>query len=298
MMKLTDQTVIVAADGGGTGCRAAAGTLESGMLATATGGPGNVHSDFDGAVSHLTGAIDLALAEAGLAGVPRDRITAHLGVAGAHSEVEMAAVQAVLPYGRSAVTGDRATSVRGVLGETDGFVIALGTGTIVARQTGLAMRTIGGWGFELSDQASGAWLGRRLLEEAVLAHDGMTSHSDLSRRALDSKGGLVPTLHFSAQAAPGDFAVLARDVITAAKDGDVLGLALMAEGADYLIRGLNTLGFTDGDLLSLAGGVGPHYAPYLPAAMTRYLLSPRGSALDGAFAMAAQAARPAAKEAR
>jgi glucosamine kinase len=126
MMKLTDQTVIVAADGGGTGCRAAAGTLESGMLATATGGPGNVHSDFDGAVSHLTGAIDLALAEAGLAGVPRDRITAHLGVAGAHSEVEMAAVQAVLPYGRSAVTGDRATSVRGVLGETDGFVIALG----------------------------------------------------------------------------------------------------------------------------------------------------------------------------
>jgi len=294
-MKVTDQTVIVAADGGGTGCRAAAGTLDNGIMAQASGGPGNVHSNFDDAISNLTTAIDVALTQAGLGDTPLDQITAHFGVAGAHSEVEMAAVAAALPYGRSSATGDRATSVRGVLGEADGYVVALGTGTIVARQKALEMRTVGGWGFDLSDQASGAWLGHRLLQEVILAEDGLRPHTDLSRRVLEAKGGLIEIVHFSAAATPGEYAVFARDVITAAKDGDPLAQSLMREGAAYLEHGLNTLGFQTGDLLSLAGGVGPHYAEFLPDRMTRNLKAPRGTALEGAFAIASHAARNAGK---
>lgn len=293
-MTTTDTTVIVAADGGGTGSRAAAGTLEQGMLAQAKGGAGNVHSDFDGAIANLTAAIGEALAAAGLGDTPLERITAHLGVAGAHSEVEMAAVAEALPYGRSSVTGDRATSVRGVLGDTDGYVVALGTGTIVARQHALEMRTVSGWGFDLSDQASGAWLGHQILRRAVLADDGFTEHTDLTRSVLDRHGGLVPTIHFCADATPGDYAPLARDVIAAAREGDPFATELMEEGAAFIARGLTVLGFQDGDVLALAGGVGPHYASYLPAAMTRNLSEPRGTALDGAFAIACQAARVAA----
>lgn len=292
-MTKTDTTVIVAADGGGTGSRAAAGTLEQGILAQAKGGAGNVHSNFDGAIANLTGAIAEALADAGLGDTPLDQITAHMGVAGAHSEVEMAAVAEALPYGRSSVTGDRATSVRGVLGDTDGYVVALGTGTILARQHALEMRTVSGWGFDLSDQASGSWLGHQILRLAVMAEDGFRDHTDLTRRVLERHGGLVPTVHFSADAAPGDYAPLARDVVSAAREGDPFALELMREGAAFVVRGLTVLGFQDGDVLSLAGGVGPHYAAYLPEAMTRNLVQPKGTALDGAFALACQAARAA-----
>lgn len=290
-MKITDQTVIVAADGGGTGCRVAAGTLGGGILAQASGGPGNVHSNFDGAIANLTAAVAEALTAADLADTPLDRVVAHFGVAGAHSEVEMSAVARALPYGHANVTGDRATSVRGTLGDADGYVVALGTGTIVARQAALQMRTIGGWGFDLSDQASGAWLGLRLLQEAILAEDGLRDHTELSRKALEERGGLIETVHFAAHAVPGDFARLARAVITAAQEGDDLGQSLLREGAAYIERGLRTLGFQEGDLLALAGGVGPHYAPYLPDAMTARLAPPKGTALDGAFAMAQDAAR-------
>lgn len=290
-MNVKNKTVIVAADGGGTGCRAAVGTLQEGVLAQASGGPGNVHSNFDAALENLTTAIRTALAQAGLQDVPTDQITAHLGVAGAHSPVEMARVRNALPYGASSVTGDRETSVRGVLGDVDGYVIALGTGTIVARQSNLKMQTVGGWGFDLSDQASGAWLGKRLLEETIMAEDGLQPHSDLSRNVLVKKGGLIATVHFSGSAVPGEYAKLARDVITMAKAGDPLGIALMREGADYLARGLTALGYQSGDTLSLAGGVGPHYANYLPDDMTRALRPPQGTALEGAFAMACQAAR-------
>lgn len=292
-MTTNPQTVVVAADGGGTGCRACAGTLEAGILAEARGGPGNVHSDFDGAIAHLTGAIANALKDAGLDDVPLSQITAHMGVAGAHSTVEMDKVAQVLPYGRNSVTGDRATSVRGVLGEADGYVVALGTGTIVARQRDLEMTTVGGWGFDLSDHASGSWLGRKLLEEVLLAEDGLRAHTPLTRVALEKKGGLVPIVLFSGDAAPGDYAQLARDVVEFAAQGDPLGLEMMQAGAAYLVNALETLGFEAGDTLCLAGGVGPHYADYLPDLFTQNLQTPKGTALDGAFALAAQAARAA-----
>lgn len=288
-MTLDPDPILVAADGGGTGCRACAGTLSRGVLAEATGGPGNVHSDFDGAIANLTSAVQAALEHANLH-VPADQITAHMGVAGAHSEVEMARVRAALPYGQSSVTGDRATSLRGALGEADGYVVALGTGTIVARQHRLEMRTIGGWGFDLSDQASGAWLGRRVLQEVVLCEDRLRAHTGLSRHVLEDKGGLIAMIEFSTGAAPGAFAPLARDVVAAATAGDALGVALMQEGAAYVMRGLRALGFEAGDLLSLAGGLGPHYAPYLEADFTENLAPPKGTALEGAFAMARQTA--------
>lgn len=294
-MTKTQTTVIVAADGGGTGSRAAAGTVDQGMLAQASGGAGNVHSDFEGAIANLTGAIAEALTKAGLSDTPLDQITAHMGVAGAHSEVEMAVVADALPYGRSSVTGDRMTSVRGVLGDTDGYVVALGTGTIVARQHALEMRTVSGWGFDLSDQASGSWLGHQILRLAVLAEDGFRDHTDLTRLVLERHGGLVPTVHFSADAVPGDYAPMARDVVAAARDGDPFALALMREGAAFIERGLTVLGFEAGDVLALAGGVGPHYAEYLPEQMTRSLVEPRGTALDGAFAIACQAAKDAGR---
>ena len=283
--------VIVAADGGGSGCRAAAGTVADGILGQATGGSGNIHSDFDAAVANLTSTIDHALQNAGLQNTPPAQITAHLGVAGAHSQVETSALIAALPYGHVTASGDRDTSVRGALGAADGFVVALGTGTIVARQQGLQMRTVGGWGFHLSDQASGAWLGKRLLEEVILAEDDLRPHTNLSRKALDAKGGLVGIVQFSASAAPADYAQLARDVIEAIEHHDTLALALMTQGAAYLETALNALGFKQGNLLALAGGVGPHYATHLSVPFTSNLQPPQGSALEGAFAMALHLAR-------
>ncbi|MEP5728460.1 MAG: BadF/BadG/BcrA/BcrD ATPase family protein [Sulfitobacter sp.] len=290
-MKNLDDKVLVAADGGGTGCRAAAGTFGNGIMARSAGGPGNVHSDFDEAILNLVTAIDAALQDAGLGDTPRDQITAHLGVAGAHSDVEMAAVERALPYGKCRVTGDRATSLRGALGDSDGYVVALGTGTIVARQNALEMTTIGGWGFDLSDHASGSWLGHRLLREVLLAEEGLIAHTPLTRKAIQDKGGLLAVVYFSMDAAPGDYAPLARDVVAAAAQDDPIALQLMRDGAEFLELGLRTLGHKAGDKLVLTGGLGPHYAPYLAQHLTDCLIPPKGTALEGAFALAQQAAK-------
>lgn len=290
-MSAAQHKVVVAVDGGGTGCRAAVGTCNAGIIAQAVGNSANVATGYDAALQNMTDAVAQALAQAGLADTPLDQITAHVGVAGANSQAAADQVAAALPYGHCTATADRETTVIGALGEADGYVLALGTGPIIACQHGGVIRHVAGWGFNLSDQAAGAWLGRRLLEEVLLAHDGMRPHSDLTRVMLTEHGGLHGVIDFGAKAVPGTFAKLALQIVPAAEARDEIAVALMQEGALFLEAGLDALGFADGDTLSLTGGLGPKYENWLAPTYTRALTLPLGTALQGAFALACKAAR-------
>ena len=55
-------------------------------------------------------------------------------------------------------------ALEGAIGDGDGAMAILGTGTAyMVRRNGEA-RPIGGWGFQVGDQGSGARIGRDLLE--------------------------------------------------------------------------------------------------------------------------------------
>lgn len=284
------ETILIAVDGGGTGCRVAVGTQNAGIMAEAKGGRSNVSTDFDVSITSITTAAHEALANAGFGIGDLSRTVAHLGVAGWTGPEMSPRIAAALPFGRSEVSEDTLTTVVGAIGERDGYVIALGTGTIIARQRGEEHTYIGGWCFQVSDQASGAWLGLRALERTLLHVDGILPETGLTRLLLDNFEGPAGIVQFSLKARPGDFATLAPDIVQSAAAGDVMGRALMADGAAYLTSALNALDFKAGDILCLAGGVGPHYADYLPPHMTENLVTAEGRALDGAFALAARAA--------
>lgn len=284
-------TILIAVDAGGTGCRAAAGTAARGILADARGGPANVENSFDGAIANITAAVQDALGNAGLGDTPMRQITGHVGAAGANSAETMAQVVAALPYGRINVSGDKETTVAGALGEHDGYVLGIGTGTFISRQRAGEVRTVSGWGFQISDQASGAWLGHRLLERTLMAFDGIEPHSDLTRRMLDRMGGLHGMRGFCLTATPTDYATLAPEVLTAAQDNDTAALRIIAQAVMFLEKGLAALDFAPGDRLCLTGGVGPHYRAYLSADTVRNVVAPQGNAMQGAFTLARQAAQ-------
>ncbi|MFT6675150.1 MAG: glucosamine kinase [Sulfitobacter sp.] len=289
-MNMGKDSILIAVDGGGTGCRAAVGTPTQGILAEAAGGPGNVNTGSDRAIANIKGAIHEALEKAGISDAPKGSMIAHIGVAGANFQDEKAQVAAQFDFGKTQVTSDRDTAVVGALKDADGFVVALGTGTIVARQKAGLLKTVSGWGFQLSDQASGAWLGQKILINVLMANDGMIPQTDLIRDILRDMGGVTDIVKFSIKAQPGDFAQLARRVVAAATAGDALALGLMQDGAAFIQTALAALDFQDGDRLCLGGGVGPHYAPYLAPELTRNLTPPEGNALQGAFNLARRAA--------
>lgn len=278
-------TVLVGIDGGGSTCRAA--VLAAGRRHEVVLGPANVSADFDGALATIRAAIAELAARAGLAPEVLARAPAHAGLAGVTDAAMAARVRAALPLARVTVTGDRPTTVAGALGAADGAVAAIGTGSFLGRQVAGVFRGLGGWGFHLGDQASGAWLGRRCLEEVMLEIDGLAAATPLGRSVLAGHGGdPAGIVRFSFAARPADHAALARSVAEAAAAGDPLGARLMAEGADYIRRGLAVLGWRRGETLCLAGGLGPAYAPWLG----EEVVAPQGSALDGALALAARAA--------
>ena len=286
-MSSSEHTLLIGVDGGGTGCRAAIGTSVNGVLAQAEGGRANVASDFALSVKNIISTVEAA---ANRADIPRDELskaTAHIGIAGVLGPKESAQVVSALPYGLVIVTDDRPTAVTGALGGQDGYLLSVGTGTIAASSKSGTFTYVGGWGFYVADQASGAWLGRAALEQVMLCHDRLADHTPLTRGLLlkyDNDPNAVAA--YSMTAKPGDFAIHAPDIIAGARAADPWGQSIMEKGADYLMRCLTRLGFLPGETLCLTGGVGPHYADYLPADFLAGRIKSRGSALDGAFQLA------------
>ncbi len=281
----------IGVDGGGTSCRAALLNSASGARFERQGGPANV-SDFDGALGRIIDVLRGVMADAGVGRAELGAASAHLGLAGVTGPVMAervrGAVFAVLPFGRITVTGDNVTMITGALGARDGAVAAIGTGSFIGLKRQNQVTTVGGRGFLLGDQAAGGWLGKRLLEELMLACDGLRPHSDLSRSVLARYGGVAEVIAFAVAARPADIATLAPEVIAAATAGDPLAKSLMDEGARYIGAALRALNWQAGEVLCLTGGLGPAYANMLPAALRESLSNPVGSALDGALTLASE----------
>lgn len=284
--------LLIAVDGGGTGCRAAVGRRGHGIMGRAEGGRANIGTDPAATLTHVRNAVEAAARAARLDLGALSEATAYIGLAGMEPARDAARLHTALPYRRIIAEDDRPACVLGALGAgQQGWVLAIGTGTIVAATDGQSCRYVGGWGFHLADQGSGAWLGRAALDRALQCHDGLLPHTDLSRALMarfDGDPGALTAFSLTAQ--PGDYAAFAPQVIAAARIGDPLARPLMEEGAAYYQRALKALDFTPGDTLCLTGGIGPQYADYLPADHLAGLVACRGTALDGAFQLAARAA--------
>jgi glucosamine kinase len=302
-MSKSPGTVLIGVDGGGSGCRAAVISLTGGceraeerlctdaLTGLGKAGPANVTSDFDGAIAHVGQAIRQAAAAVGVTPEQLRGGVAHIGLAGAGSAVLAARAADAFEFGRCVVTDDRPTTVSGALGGADGFVMSLGTGTIVARMRAGTETHAGGWGLNLSDHGSGGWIGRRLLQSVLFCVDGLQPHSDLTLGTLHQFGDDPwAIVDFAAKATPADYAALAPKVIAAAKAGDVNACVLMRAGALCLEQALEALKFRAGDSLCLIGGIGPFYRPFLAERFLHKTVAPAGSALGGALRLAAREA--------
>jgi glucosamine kinase len=278
--------LLVGIDGGGSTCRAA--VRAGAETRHFTAGPANVTSDFEGAIGTIA---ELVARAAGAAPIR----ALHLGLAGvtgrAMAERVEGALAARFPGPVIRATGDQVTTLAGALGARAGAVAGIGTGSFVIRQSPAGIRHVGGRGLVLGDQASGAWLGLRLMQEVALIHDRLRFATGLGR-AVSARHGddIARMIAFARDARPADFALLAPEVVAAASEGDALGADLMCEGASYLVRAFAAVGLAAGEALCLTGGLGPAYADWLPEDLRSRLVTPLGSALDGALYLAGQEA--------
>ncbi|MFK4063600.1 BadF/BadG/BcrA/BcrD ATPase family protein [Brucella anthropi] len=286
-MSMKPMPYILAIDGGGTGCRALLADSNGDPIGRSTSGPANIGADPATALDNIMRAATLAVHDAGLDVSILNETCAVFGLAGANSLPDKDRVEQSLPFGKVKIVSDAVTALQGALGQKDGAVVILGTGSVFVRREEDAFEIIGGRGFMLSDHAGGARLGRELLEETLLALDGMTEHTELADAVLARfNGDMRQIITFSRTATAADYAAFAPIVFDYAHKGDALGLSILQRACSYIARGLDRLGIETLGRFSLTGGLASSYAalPFLPH---RERFRPTlGDALQGALSLA------------
>ncbi|MEM9318496.1 MAG: BadF/BadG/BcrA/BcrD ATPase family protein [Pseudomonadota bacterium] len=266
---------ILAIDGGGSGSRALLRRPRLPDLCIEDG-PANAYTDPEGAADRITKIAESLWRQAG---IEPGAVVA--GIAGCRLPEIAEGLTRRLPF-PAYITDDSVTTALGALGG-DGTVISLGTGAFALRIDQGHVRHISGWGFTLGDTASGAWFGRNALSAALRAADGLTPHDGLTE-ALMSAGH--PLLQYQ-NAIPSDFAALAPQVFEHASTPTAQRL-IAAAVAEIELQ-ITTLRAPTSARLVLMGGLAPRLIAHLPPALQGRLSEPRGSALDGAIALATRA---------
>jgi glucosamine kinase len=278
-------------DGGGTSCRAAVADAAGAILGRGKAGAANILTDLQGSLDNIVASARAAVADAGLAASALDDSAAVLGVAGANVGPYGRRVQAALPFDRSHVVTDSLIALQGALGDDDGVVGAFGTGSVYgARRDGMVTE-IGGWGFVIGDQASGARLGRDLLEQTLLAHDGVRPATPLTRLIMERfAGDPQQIVEFAHQARPKDFAAYSPLVFAHATNSDGIAKAIVESAASDIDESLDALVWPECPRICLLGGLAEAYRPWLAQAHQALIADPKGDALQGAISLAVELA--------
>ncbi len=283
-----DQPLYLGIDGGGTACKARLADADGRVLGEGRADAANTLLGVENAFSQIEAAAAAALAEAGLSADAMPRLQAGIGLAGLSLERERDSVRAhVHPFAGIAIESDAHIACLGAFAGGDGAILIVGTGSCGCAILDGAETTVGGWGFALGDQGSGAALGRAAVRRAILAFDGVIPTTALTSGVMAAFHGSPERAVLWAQSAtPGDYAAFAPDVIEAAAGGDVVARAILQEAVGNLARFVRALVDRGAPKVALVGGLAGPIAPWLPDELRGFLTKPRGDALDGALLLA------------
>lgn len=290
-------TLYVGVDGGGSTCRVRvrdeAGAWRGGAMA----GAANVYLDFATAVATIAAAVAEALGGATF-DPARQRLRIGMGLAGVSGPEVAAAVARAWPLGGEAVivAHDAEIACIGAHRGEDGGLIITGTGSAAVARLGGRNVAVGGRGFVLGDDGSGARLGLAALRLALRAHDGLSPHSALTRQLMARfADDPVTLIAWGRTARSSDYGSLAPAVIAAALEGDPAGVALVHETVIALGQHATALERLGARRLSLVGGLAKPLEPFLVDGWATRLVVPAFDALDGALLLAGCAAEAIAQ---
>jgi glucosamine kinase len=279
--------LLLGVDGGGTGCRARLSDVNGAVLGEGSGGPANIRFGIKESFAAVLHATEHCLEQAGLT-LTDTNIIACLALAGASEPTHLAAARTYnLPFSHTLLTTDAHAACVGAHGGRNGGIIIIGTGSVGLGIVGNREHRVGGWGFPVSDEGSGAWLGCEAARRVLWAYDGRAAWTPLTKRVLERfDGDPHAIVRWMGQARPRDFATLAPFVIDYAGRDDRVARELMQVAAGYIdvmAARLTALGVPR---LALSGGLANSITPWLAATTKEMLTEPLGDALSGALLLA------------
>ncbi len=245
-MNLKSEYTIIGIDGGGTHTR---GVLyrEGEIRAEAKSGSTRIGAVGVGESCERTLNVIIDLCE-------KAKIEAHeldavvVGLAGVWLDEEKKRAAALLKtlarsqdikFNDLVVISDAELAIEGAFNGGNGIITIVGTGSIALGKTGKGkLIRCGGWGIELDDEGSGAWIGREGLTAVVRALDGRGEETSMTNVVSE----LVPSINIEEPRtivkayAEGAFQyhMLSPSVMKCAVEGDKVCLDIINRAAAHL----------------------------------------------------------------
>lgn len=226
-------------DGGGTKTTCAVGNDHS-LLAIATTGPSNIiRVGEEEARTSLQAAMRQSCAAAGVALDAVTRVCVGMS-GGARPQISemVRRIVSELAGCEIDIVGDMVTALRAAFANSEGVLVIAGTGSIgYGRNHNGETARAGGWGFAISDEGSGHWIGRSAVNAALRAYDEGESSSLFNVISKAWKTSTLDDLVKVANATPPpDFSKLFAPVLAAADSGDGLARSVLTQAGSELAR--------------------------------------------------------------
>jgi N-acetylglucosamine kinase-like BadF-type ATPase len=231
--------IFLGIDGGGSKTSCAIGD-EASLLGSGTAGGSNViRVGEEQARAALSAAIRQACTVANIAPAQVQRTC--VGVAGAArpevSEIVRRLIAETIP-GEIEVVGDMVIALEAAFGGGPGVVVIAGTGSIAyGRNSAGQTARAGGWGFAISDEGSGHWIGRSAIAAVLRAYDEGPAEGPplfaamMKSWQVDTREQLVLRANSSP---PPDFAALLPTVLSAADASDPTARTILTQAGAEL----------------------------------------------------------------
>lgn len=293
MYRAEPLSYLIGIDGGGTGTRARLTAPDGRVLGHGAAGPSALGQGVAQAWRHLADAVADALRAAGRPDEAervnepafQARCGLGLGLSGAENPGWVRDFHAAAPaWGQVALETDGYAAVLGAHAGRPGALVAVGTGSVGEALHADGRRlTVSGWGWQIGDEAGGAWLGQHAVRIAQHAIDGRAPAGALARAVWADCGADRPTLlDWCAAANQGRYAALARRVFEL-EAADPAAAALIAHGLDAVVGMVRALDPRAALPLVIAGSIGQRLRPRLVPRVSQPLVDPAGDAADGAL---------------
>ena len=286
------EPLFVGVDGGGTGCRARIEDAKGNLLGSGIAGPAALRIGVDRALTEVEKACSAAAEDAGLKADVLSSMHAAVGLAGVGRK---GALEELLlrphPFRSIIYAHDATIACIGAHGARDGGIVIIGTGSVGFAVVDGREARIGGYGFPISDEGSGADLGLHAIRMALRAYDERAVGTSLTRDVmLRFHNDPFEAVAWMDHANATDYATFAPLVMRHADSGDPVARGILREAAeqiDELVRRLCEFG---APRVALLGGLATSMQPWLAPDVQRRLVPVEGDAVDGALHLARRAA--------
>lgn len=268
----------VGIDGGGTSTRALVADADGRLIGRGEAGASALGQGAAQAWRHIADAVAAAAP-----GVVLADCAVGLGLSGTGVPAQLQAFLDADPgVARLTVVTDGLVALLGAHGGEPGALLIAGTGSVAeALLPDGTRRLVGGWGWQIGDEGSGAWLGQQAMKLAQAAFDGRAPRGALAQAVYEVAGASREALlGYCAQAGQAGYARLAPLVFDQAVD-DPAAAALLDQAAFALDALADAVHPTLP--LALAGSIAQRLLPRLSPALQARRVEPRGEPVAGAL---------------